>query len=215
MPETVPIAPRASAVGDERLAADEHRQPEIEVRLDALEGRLADLEAGQVVDRRGDASDDLDRQRIAGSRGEGVAVERQRRAGAGRGHEVRGQRIGVEREVRRRDDRDRIGADLGGVGRQRDRVGRGLGAGMDHQACRTARRGRRAPPGVARRARGGRPRRSCRRRRPHRRRVPRGRPTYGPMASSSSGGPAVGQRRDGGDDERPVAEIGEGHAATS
>ena len=35
---------------DERLAADEHRQSEVKVRLDTLERRLADLQAGEVID---------------------------------------------------------------------------------------------------------------------------------------------------------------------
>ena len=37
----------------------------------------------------------------------------------------------VEREIGRRDHRDRVGADLGGVGGQRDGVSGRLGAGVD------------------------------------------------------------------------------------
>ena len=69
--------------------------------------------------------------RVAARDRELVDVERERRAGAGGGGEVLELRSLVEREVRRRDHRDRVGAGLGGVGGECDRVGGRLRAGVD------------------------------------------------------------------------------------
>src|SRR6185436_20297923 len=73
---------------DERLAPDEYGQAEVEVRLDAVERRLADLQSGEVVDLGTDAADGRDRQRVARARREGVAPEREWRGGPGGGDEV-------------------------------------------------------------------------------------------------------------------------------
>ena len=75
----------------------------------------------------------LDRDRVSGARCEGVAEERQR-SGRPRGSdEVVGQRRIVQREVRRRDHRHRVRADLPRVRRQGHRVSRGLRAGMNDE----------------------------------------------------------------------------------
>ena len=121
---------------------------------------------------------------------------------------MRRERLVVEREVRRRNDRDRIGLELGRVGRQCNGVGGRLGSRMDDQRaaqCDAERTGRAAALLEAQ---------------------------QDPLAGRAAGEDAIGavrleerhvwrhgllvelratiaQRRDGGDDERPVAQIGE------
>ena len=97
------------------------------------ERRLADLQPGEVLGRVADPCDDLERHRVAAPRGERVDVERERRAGLGGGQEVGRQRIGIEREVGRRDDRDGIGRDLAGVRGEHHRLGGRLRPAVDDQ----------------------------------------------------------------------------------
>ena len=118
---------------DERLGADVHRQSEVQERLDLRERRLAHLQAGQVLGCVPNARDDVERDRIPAPGGEGVDVEGERRTGVRGRHEVGGERIGIQREVRRRDDGDRIRPDLGRVGREGRRLGRGLRAAVNEE----------------------------------------------------------------------------------
>src|SRR5439155_12408668 len=74
---------------------------------------------------------DADRNRVAASRGELVDVERHRLARLRRGLEVRKQRPVVEREVRRADHRDGIGAEIGGMSSELDGLACRLGAAVD------------------------------------------------------------------------------------
>jgi hypothetical protein len=74
------------------------------------------------------------RDRIAAALGVLVDVERQRRAGSGRGGEVLQQLLGSEGEIGRRDDRHGIRADVRGVRRQDGRLSGGLGSAVDDQS---------------------------------------------------------------------------------
>ncbi len=112
---------------------DEDGQVQLEVGNDLLERRLADLQAGQVVRALADAPDHVDGDRVSAARGEGIDEEGERRARGGGGYQVLGQRRRVEREVRRRDHRHCVSADLRGVGRQVDGVGGGLRASVDDE----------------------------------------------------------------------------------
>ena len=93
-----------------------------------LPGRVRDLQAGKVRRLLAQPLDDGDRDRVAAARLELVEVERHRGAGRGGRNEVREQLLLVEREVRRRDDRHRVGACLGRTGCERDGVVRRLRA---------------------------------------------------------------------------------------
>ena len=124
--------------------ADEDVEPVEEIRLDALPRRVGDLHPGEVVAPLAQPLEHLERHGVAAARGELVDVERQRRA-RGRGRlEVDVQLLGVEREVRRRDHGDRVGADLGGVLGELDGVGGRLRAAVhgDLEPSGGRRRGR-------------------------------------------------------------------------
>ena len=71
------------------------------------------------------------RDRVPGRRRELVDVERHGSARRRGGEKVAVLGLLVELEVRRTDDDDGVGTDLGCVGGQRDRVGRGLRAAVD------------------------------------------------------------------------------------
>ena len=97
----------------------------------ALERRVRDLEPDDVRRVVAQPLEHGRRDRVPGRRRELVDVERQRRARGRGGEEVRVLRLLVELEVRRADDDDRIGADLGRVRRERHRVRGRLGAAVD------------------------------------------------------------------------------------
>ena len=84
-----------------------------------LERGVAHLHPGDVVDELAQPFDDGDGNRVAGRALQLVDVERQRRAGAGGGREMREQLVLVEREVGRRDHRHRFDSELGCVRRER------------------------------------------------------------------------------------------------
>ena len=109
-PETAPAAPAARPSHEQRLRADEHVQPLEEVRRDLLPGRVRDLQAGEVRRPLAQPLDHRKRDRVPAARLELVEVERHRRAGRRSRAEVLEQLLLVEREVRRRDHRDRVGS---------------------------------------------------------------------------------------------------------
>ncbi len=115
---------------DERLGPDEHVEAEREVRLERLPGRVAHLQSDEVRRLVAEAPQHVEGDGVAARAGELVDVERQRRARARGGGEVRQLGRLVEREVRRADDRDRRGARVRRVRRESDRVRRRLRAAV-------------------------------------------------------------------------------------
>jgi len=115
----------------ERLRTDEQVEALEHVGFDGAPRRVRDLHAGEVRRRLPQAFDHGHRDRVPRPPGELVDVERERAAGLGCRAQMREQRRSVEGEVRRRDHRDGIGADLLGVRGERDAVGRALSAGVD------------------------------------------------------------------------------------
>ena len=113
------------------LVADEHVQAQIQVRRHGLERSVGHLHADDVGCLGPHRSNDVRGYRVAAPSRELVHVERQGVARVRRADQVAGEFLGVEREVRRRDHGDGVGTRPLGVRRQRDRVGRGLGAGVD------------------------------------------------------------------------------------
>ncbi len=74
--------------------------------------------------------DDRHRDRIAAALGVLVKIKRQRRARRRRSREMPHQLLGVKREIRRRDHRDRRCADLGSMSGEPARLSRGLRAAV-------------------------------------------------------------------------------------
>ena len=128
--DTAPIAPGLAAAVDQRLGADEDVEPVEEVGRERIPRAVGDLHPGDVVRLLAQAGQHRLVERVAGRRRELVDVERQRGARAGRGQQVGLLRLRVELEVRRPDHRDRVGARLRGVRRERHRVGGRLGAAV-------------------------------------------------------------------------------------
>jgi hypothetical protein len=128
--ETAPTAPTFSA-GAISPVPDEDVQTLDQVRLELLPGPIGDLHAGEVGRPVAEPLDHGRRHGVPAGDRELVDVEGQRRARRRGGHEVPELGRLVEREVRRRDHSDRVGADLGRVSGENDRVGRRLRAGVD------------------------------------------------------------------------------------
>ena len=139
-PETAPTAPAADAVEDQRLGADEDVESLDQVRREAVERCVGDLEADEVRRALAQREQHVDRDGVAARTLELVDVEGRRRAGGRGGCEVVEQRPLVELEVRRADHCDRIDSGGGGVLDERQRVGGGLRAAMGRD-LETARRG--------------------------------------------------------------------------
>src|SRR5581483_3424346 len=116
---------------DQRLRPDEDVEPLDQVRREALERRVRDLQPGEIRHLLAQTIDHLDRHGVPARARELVYVERSRRARPRCGGEMREQRALVQREVRRRDHGDAVGADRGCVLREGDRVRRRLGAAVD------------------------------------------------------------------------------------
>ena len=114
-PETAPAAPAASPRSSSASGADEDVEPLEEVRLEPLPRAVRDLHPDEVRRALAQPLDHRQRDRVAAPRLELVEVERQRRAGARGRLEVREQLGLVEREVRRRDHGDGVGAGRGCV----------------------------------------------------------------------------------------------------
>ena len=106
-------------------------RPSIRYALELLPRAVGDLHPGEVRGALAEPLDDGGRDCVAARDRELVDVERERRAGGGSGGEVLELRALVEREVRRGDHGDRVGAGLGGVGGERSGVGGRLRAGVD------------------------------------------------------------------------------------
>ncbi len=126
-----PDRARVEAFERQRFLSDKHVESVEQVGLHRLERQVGDLEPGEVRRFVPQPLDHLDGDRVAASSGELVNVERQRIARVRRRPQVRQQFLGIQREVRRRDHRDRVGAVLQRVGGERHRVTRRLRAGVD------------------------------------------------------------------------------------
>ena len=113
---------------------DEDVEAGQDVLGEALPRRVRDLEPDDVLRVLAQPFEDSRSDRVPGGRRELVDVERQRRAGQRGGQEVRMLRALVELEVRRPDDDDRVGADLGRVRSEGDGVGGRLRPAVDGDA---------------------------------------------------------------------------------
>ena len=118
-------------VRDERLGADEDVEARQEVLLERLERRVRDLETDDVRRVVAKTLEHGRRDRVSGRRRELVDVERHRRARRRGGEEVAVLRLLVELEVRRADDDDGVGADLGRVRGERHGVRGRLSAAVN------------------------------------------------------------------------------------
>jgi hypothetical protein len=115
---------------DQGFVPDEEIEPVETVGLDRRPRRVRDLHAHEVGRGLPQAFHERHRDRVAGARRELVDVEGQPPARLSSRTQVLEQRGVVQREVRRRDHRDGVGADLLGVGGQRHGVGGRLSAGV-------------------------------------------------------------------------------------
>lgn len=113
---------------DQCLRADEDVQPFQQVRREALEGSVGDLQAGKVGRALPQFVQDGKRDRVAARPLELVHIERDRSAGGCRSREVLQESALVELEVRRSDDGNGVCTGLCGMCCKRDGVGRRLGA---------------------------------------------------------------------------------------
>ena len=118
---------------DERLGADEDIEPLEEKRLDPVERLVRHLHPGEVRRALAQALDDLDGERVPDPGVELVEVEGHRRTCARDCLEVGDERIGVELEVRRRDDGDPVDSERGRVLGERDGIARRLRPAMDDE----------------------------------------------------------------------------------
>ena len=130
-PETAPTAPALHAGANEWLGADEHVHAVDQIRLDRVERRVAHLHPDDIPLFASELLDHVHGDLVSTAAGELVDVERQGVARVGGGPEVVEELAGPEREVRRRDHRDGVGADLEGMGGEGDGVARGLRPGVD------------------------------------------------------------------------------------
>jgi methylglutaconyl-CoA hydratase len=111
------------AVREQRFRANEDVEAFDEVGLDLLERRIRDLQAGKIGSGLAEAVHDVERDRVTARRLELVEIERRRSARCGGESEMLQQRVAVEPEIRRADDRDGVGPGSGGVLGEGDRVG--------------------------------------------------------------------------------------------